>query len=113
MNNANEVLSEYTGTENHYKYNRYLITDGAKAFADNFSAYWFLDIICSYQYKLSKHSFQVWIIKLNKTGNGALVVCEDGNANKLISQRIPFIDFPYKEGKLFFIEGVILLPSEY
>ena len=113
MSNANDTLSGYTGTENHYKYSRFLITDGAKAFANNFSAYWFLDIICSYQYKLTKQPFQVWNLKLNKTGNGAMVTCDDGNGNIIIKQRIPFTDFPYKEGKMFMCDGVILLPSEY
>ena len=45
------------------------------------AAMFWLELV-SYQYKLTKHLFQDWIIKLNKTGNGALVVCEDVNGNK-------------------------------
>lgn len=114
MTNANDQFGQYTGSENWYKYSfGLLITDGARAFADKLGAFWFLDIIGSYQSGLRNQPFQVWKIQKNKTGNGAKVTCEDGNNNVLKSQRIPFTDFPYDEGTLWLSDNVILLPSEY
>lgn len=116
MTNANDQLAGYIGSENHYRYNRVMISDGAKAFADKFGAYWFLDVISSYQgghYSVSSLDMQVWQIKRNKTGNGAVVTCEDGNKNVVITQRIKFTDFEPNEGTLWLVNRVCYLPSEH
>ena len=51
---------------------------------------------------------------MNKNGNGAKVICTDGNDNKLVSQKIYYTDFPLEEGITLWVEnGIILLPSEH
>jgi hypothetical protein len=36
-----------------------------------------------------------------------------GDGHVVLTKRIPYTDFPLAEIKLYFTDGVILLPSEY
>ncbi len=116
---ANEAFSSFTGTEAYHRFSlitRLLCTDGAIAVAHACGAFWLLDIIASYQPKLKKagqDEFQSWNLNLNPSGSGAVVTCTDGNENVLITQKIPFTDFPYASLNLFVEDGIILLPSEH
>ncbi len=89
-----------------------LYTDGAKAMADIFQCYWFLDVIASYQHELKGEEFQVWQIRKNEDGS-AVVVCTNGNEGVLRAQEIPFTDFMADEATLWVEQGVIILPSEH
>lgn len=92
-------------------------TNNVYKLASMADCFWFLDIIVSYQFekKFRNHrDFQVWTLIMNKTGKGAKVVAEDGNGNKLASQRISYTDFPLSEGlTLWLIDDTIILPKEY
>lgn len=118
MINANDSLRAHTCSGNFYKYNfGLIISEGSKAMADTYGAYWWIDIIASYQGKLSKNEpFQVWTLK--RTGNSAVVTCTDGNDKQLISQRVAFTDFEPDIACLW-VEGngegnmVCILPSEH
>ena len=117
------ILAGFTGSERFTKFSllfRALLTDGAEYVAEQAGAYWLMDIIGSYQRILRNQPFQVWKLKPNKTTDGALVVCEDGNKNVLVQQRIKYTDFPFINGEEFVLwacdngDGVtIMLPSEY
>ena len=113
-----KTLKYMTGTEHYYARGWFgmVYTDGVKAMVDMCCANWFVDIIVSYQChkKIATEDFQVWTLVMNKKGNGAKVICTDGNDNVLASQRIGFTDFPLKEGITLWVENhVILLPSEH
>jgi hypothetical protein len=77
--------------------------------------YWLFDLIISYQIypKMQAEEFQVW--QLGRVLNcRARVTATDGNDKALVEQDLDFTDFPLPEGiKLYLIQGVILLPSEY
>lgn len=108
-----QSLSGFTGTEG---YTRYLmginLTDGVKYLADEGKAWWLLDAICSYQPKYRGVSFQIWTLK--KEGNRAtLTMKEDSDKPCLVTQRIPYTDFPLEGVELYLIDGVLLLTSEY
>jgi hypothetical protein len=108
---ANDDFKQYTGSETMYNYTAgMVITEGAKALADKFECYWFLDIIASYQYKV-KDEFQAWI--LTRTHNTATVECTDGNGNIYIRQYVSFTDFKADSATLWVEFKTILLPSEY
>lgn len=107
-----------TGTEHYYSLGWFgmVCTDGVKMMVSLCEANWLIDIIVSYQCerKFKNQNFQVWSLKMNKNGNGAKVICTDGNDNKLVSQKIYYTDFPLEEGITLWVEnGVILLPSEH
>lgn len=112
-----QELRQFIGTENYYKLAFGKITDGAKYLADAAGAYWLVDDICIHnaftRTLKANRDFQVWTLTKNKTGRGAKLVAEDGNKTKLFSTRIPFTDFPLDSIQLYFINGVVLLPSEY
>lgn len=117
---ANDQLKEYFATEQYHRFtSNLLLTDGAKAMAEKFKCYWFLDIIWSYQIpKVLKKcdGFQVW--KLKKKADGSAVVrCEDGDKKKIVSQTIPYTDFEANEAELWLkevvgIDHIINLRSE-
>lgn len=100
-NLTHDNLAQFYGSEtymNHWT-KKIVMTDGAQ-FVSNNGAAWWLDIIASHQTAdLRKKSggFQFW--KLRKVENDpkcmAIAICEDGNYNKLVEQRIPFTDFPF------------------
>lgn len=113
MINANDQLREYTSTDSYYTYLcGLLITDGAKALADQFECYWFLDIIASYQPQLKVEEFQVWTL-MKKEDNSAVVSCTDGNDRILKTQEIPWTDFKVDTATIWVEIGVALLPSEH
>jgi len=115
-------LRQFSGTENYYAWSilfpRFKLTDGTKYLSEKAQAYWLMDVIGSYQcnQKFRNEGFQVWKLKKTKDDE-AIVVAEDGNGNKLATQKIPYTDFfeKYKgdEITLYFTNEVIILPSEY
>jgi hypothetical protein len=89
-------------------------------------SFWFLDIIASYQKKLVKQTFQVWKLErefsytevndvkiIQQRKDCFNVICEDGNSNVLLKQKIPFSDFAYDLYTVWHINSLVLLPSEY
>jgi hypothetical protein len=114
---GNRILAEleqFNGTENYYKYLSGLkLTDGVKYLAEKAGAYWLMDIIAGYQSKLKDQPFQIWRIHL-KEGNTADVSCRpDSDQPAIVTQHIPYTDFPIHEYELYCIDGVILLKGEY
>ena len=112
---GSEVLNQFIGSEVLYEQvmadsSKLLLTEGCHFVRETYGAYWLFDLIGSYQYNLSKEPFQVW--KLKKYKDEALITCEDGDGNQLISQEIPFTDFPF-DITIWLVEGTCLLPSEY
>ena len=120
MKNLNEEFAGYTGTEKYYKHwcPGIVYTDGVKAVADKFKAYWLLDVVASYQPYKHVHSenFQLWEIC---TDNKKAVVTMKADDDKpvIIKQEIAYTDFPEGTLKLWLSndgeQSVILLPSEY
>ena len=122
-------LNEFTGTEGYHQwgplFRGIVATDGAKYVAETGEAYWLLDLIASHQPKIRRHhpdvDLQVWHLRKNQKGNGAVATCEDGDGHVVATQRIPFTDFPLSEITLWVEPGecggrpvsVIELPSEH
>jgi len=97
-----------------------VVTDGVKAVAEAAEAFWFLDIIGSYQIhrRVAGLPFQIWKLEKEVKHNGNeiwTVICrEDRDAAPVVKQVIGYSDFPCPEGlKLYCINNVILLPGEY
>ncbi len=113
----NTMIAHATGTEGYTKYPGGLkLTDGVVQLAQGGDCFWLLDIIWSYQPKCRKDSMlqdmQFW--KLNVNGSEAVVTCERDTDDVAIRQKIPFTDFPIQgETKLYVVNDVVMLPSEY
>ena len=110
---------QFTGSENWYRhalFAKYRYTDGARYVAKQGDAYWLLDKIFACQScvkALEGEGFTVWELTLDKEGNGAQLVCTDGNGNKLYGEKILYTDFPLNRIELYFQNGTLFLPSEY
>jgi hypothetical protein len=120
LRNLNDRFSHFIGTENYYLHfsRGFLFTDGVKVVADQFKAYWLIDVIASYQIRkeVRLKLFQIWTIA-SARGKANVEMQPDIDQPVLVKQQIPFTDFP--EGKLimYYIDDgsnrVLLLPSEY
>ena len=121
MTISTAALAQFTGTENWYRYSlgrQFLYTDGVKYVAEEAGAYWLIDAIISHQYDPRIKSnqgiqeFQLWNLEVQEDCS-AILICEDGNNIKILTQKIPFTDFPLPKIKFYLKDNILLLPSEY
>jgi hypothetical protein len=112
-------LAQFTGTMQHYQHPlgvRY--TDGVKYLAEKGGAYWLLDAIASWQADsrirddAQLQEIQFWKLTV-KQDRSATLVCERDEGDAVVTQAIPFTDFPLSKLTLYWQHGVVLLPSEY
>jgi hypothetical protein len=114
-------LSQFHGTAEYHKHlfpgkSPLLITDGCKYVRDVCNAYWLFDAILSYQCEriLRDVGFQIWELKRLKKDLSWLLTCrEDSDKRPIISQAIEFSNFPLDYIRIWVIDKVALLPSEY
>jgi hypothetical protein len=117
----NKELGQFHGTTEYHKHlfpgkSPLLLTDGCKYVRDDCNAYWLFDAILSYQCEkvLRNVNFQIWELKqLKKDFTWVLTCREDTEKRPLISQSIEFSDFPLDYIRIWVIDKVALLPSEY
>lgn len=116
-----EELKEFHGTSSYHKHlfpgkSPIHITDGCKYVRDSCNAYWLFDAILSYQGDkvLRGVNYQIWELKqLKKDLSWQLACKEDTGKRPLITQSIEFSSFPLDYIKIWAIDNVALLPSEY
>ena len=104
-------LAQCIGTDRYWKNNMlcFQYTDGVHTMWNLCKAYWLLTAISSYR---RSEPFQIWELKV--TGSKAvLTMKEDSGCPVKVRQQIPYTDFPLDEIKLYLIDGVLILPSEY
>ena len=113
-------LNQFSGTSELYRHwlKAFSYTDGVKYLADQASAHWLIDAIASHQTKqlLSDEmlkEFQIWRLVVNMEEKTARLICERDTEDVVLTQDIPFTDFPLPEVKLFLVAKVLMLPSEY
>jgi hypothetical protein len=120
LRNLNDRFSHFIGTQNYYVHfsRGFVFTDGVKAVADQYQAYWLIDVIASHQTnkKIRTKYFQIWTIF--STGDKAFIEMRpDSDQPVLVKQHIPFTDFPEGMMTMYYIDDgsnkVLLLPSEY
>ena len=112
-------LNQFCGSGKSYPHflKRFTYTDGVKYLAEKANAHWLLDAIASYQQQLlcdpMLQEFQVWKLTINSDNNTALLVCEKDTDDVVVTQDIPYTDFPLPEVRLYLCTKVLMLPSEY
>ena len=115
MTDLNNQFKDFYGTENYYEHwtKKGFYTDGIKEMANKLKAYWLIDVVFSYQdKKIGLIPFQIW--EITSTGNKATIeMKEDTDQPVLVSQKIGFTDFPKGMLKMYLIDNVLMLPSEY
>jgi len=112
MSTLEQELHEFIGTEHYYRHwlNRFVYTDGVKYLAERAGAFWLIDAIASYG---RKEPFQLWELAKHENKTATLTMKEDSDRPVLVRQTIKWTDFPLDSIKLYLIDGVLLLPSEY
>lgn len=110
-------LDQFIGTEQYWKHwmPGLVFTDGVKYLAETAGAFWLIDIVASYR---RKEPFQIWTLKVNKDHAedepmAVVTMQEDTYQPELVRQEIPYTDFPLDEIKLYLIDGILLLTTEY
>jgi hypothetical protein len=98
------ALDGFCGTENYHALTllgrQLLATDGVEFLCREAKCYWLMDAIASHQRAVLRTiagAFQVWRLRRNNSGSGAVLTCDDGNGFRLKLQRIQFTDFPLDE----------------
>lgn len=122
---ANTQLAGFSGTEQYWKHpihKNITYTDGVRELLQSWECYWLLDAIVSHQPKMANVEFQTWELerKFRKLGQDNYKPTDrfilkgmDGNKNVIVTQDIAFSDFKDDEVRLFLLDNVLLLPSEY
>lgn len=126
MNDAGELrhhLCQYTGTEHYYfnPINRSIhYTDGVKFFFENAGngAYWLLDILITQPEilnALKQEGFLHVTLTVTPASTAVLMVANGSGEYATVYYRreIEYTDCPAGEWRLYLIDNVILLPSEY
>ena len=116
-----EELKQFHGTTEYHKHlfpgkSPILLTDGCKYVRGVYKAYWLFDAILSYQCEkvLRGINFQVWELKqLRKDLTWQLTCREDTGSKPVVKQVIEYSDSPLDYIKIWVIDKVALLPSEY
>jgi hypothetical protein len=116
--NINDQLAQFSGSECIYKHPfGFVYTEGIQYLAESFECYWLIqDIFIHSKSKqvFAQETFQTWKLqRINNSGTAFTLTAEDGNYNKLFQARVPYSDFKGNEVTIWFIEGTMLLPSEY
>lgn len=115
-------LARFYGTEQyHYSkpFEHIRYTDGIKYVARKAKAYWLLDIIksvCTLEERVKRHLLHDNFVCINLTVYGdrsAKVEFSDGDKREIYTQRVESTDFPLPAIKMYSIDNVIMLPSEY
>lgn len=114
-------LKEFHGTSEYHKHlypgrPAILLTDGCKFVRDRLNACWLFDAILSYQRDLQAKQvrFQIWELKQLRKDLSWLLTCRENKDSKpIVTQSIKYSDFPIEEIKIWLINKVALLPSEY
>ena len=110
-----EELQHFIGTEHYYKnFFGTRFTDGVAHLAERANCFWLIDLVSSRQTKVIRViPFQIWTLKVNPDKSCVVTMREDTGEPARVRQEIPYTDFPMDEIKLYYIDGVLLLPSEY
>lgn len=109
-----EDLRQFTGTEHYYRnFTGLIYTDGIKHLAEQAGAYWLIDLVGSYQYKLRNVPFQLWTLAVNEDQTALVTMKEDDGQPTKVRQEIPYTDFPLRTLSWYCIDNVMLLKNEY
>ena len=114
--NLSENLLQFYGTENYYKtflFNpRLKHTDGVQYFAETAGCYWFLDIVATDIFALTKKEPFLSIVLQAKNGSANIFI-ENGDCEVLETRTIEHTDCPDGEYAFFLTDDVLMLTSEY
>jgi len=114
-------LIQFCGSAEAYRHwtKRLVYTEGVQYMAEHGGAYWLIDAVASYQPDKRITSrpdlvdFQLWQLAVAQDKSAVLTMRGDSDQPAVITQEIPFTDFPLTQIKFYVCNGTLMLPSEY
>jgi len=112
------TLSNFTGTACHIcdPLTGLLFSDGIEHLADRAEANWLLsDIGAVFRHhpKVKGVRFQLWTLFVDKDHTAVLTCREDSGEPVIYEQKYEYTDFPVGTWKMYLVDGVLMVPSEY
>jgi hypothetical protein len=122
------IIAHAMGTEDYHRFNmlfrKHVLTDSALLVAQEAGAHWLMEAIASHHRTAMRdpmlQDIQFWTLKVNQEDSSAVLTCERDKDDVVITQEIPYTDFPLEEIKLYvqpLHDGdghyVIMLPGDY
>ena len=114
-----KTLPHFSSTENYYRHilGGFNYTDGVRYVAQSCEAYWLIDAIASYQFNRHIRTnqdlqrLQIWKLQVNdKKG---ILSLERDTDQRVLTQKIPYTNFPLPEIRFYLADKVLMLPTEY
>ena len=109
-------LSSFTGSTKRWKdqtpFGEILLSEGCKFLREREESKWLFDLMQSHQTHLNNEEFQEWITE-RISEKEFMVTCTDGDDKTFATQKIQYSALPLDELKIWLVEGVYILPSEY
>lgn len=111
-------LSHFTGTSRYIRdpFTGMMHTDGIEHLAERAEAHWLVsDIGAVFRYhpKVKEIPFQLWTLTVDEENRAVLTCQEDCDMSVIYEQKYEYTDFPVGTWKMYLIDGVLLVPSEY
>lgn len=110
-------LDQFTGTTAYHKHwiSPVKLTDGV-AFMATHGCGWLIDAVLSHQHNptIGALEFQAWRLAV-RADSSCELICDDGNGRlNMLMQLIGYTDVPRSwKLKLWLVDGVLMVPSEY
>jgi hypothetical protein len=109
-------LLSFSGSPQRWKdqtpFGEIVLSEGCKFLREKEEFKWLFDLINSHQSRLKNEEFQEWITT-RISDNEFIVTCTDGDDQTFATQKIQYSALPLDTLKIWLVEGVYLLPSEY
>ncbi len=114
-------LAQFCGSSEFFQHwtKRLIYTGGVQYMAEHGGAYWLIDAVASYQpdQRITSRpdlvDFQLWELAVAQDKSAVLTMRGDSGRPAVITQEIPFTDFPLEQIKLYVCNATLMLPSEY
>lgn len=108
-----DIFSMSTGTEHYYtiKPLKQKYTDGVRRVIEKADACWLVSDICVILTALHRSDFTS--IQLSVKDKKATLLFTDGNYGKVYKQEYKYTDFPEGKWIFFYMDGVLMLNTEY
>ena len=114
-------LTQFCGSSEFFQHwtKRLIYTEGVRYMAEHGGAYWLINAVASCQPDKRITSrpdlvdFQPWELAVAEDKTATLTMRGDLDQPAVITQEIPFTDFPLEQIKFYVCNGTLMLPSEY
>jgi hypothetical protein len=112
------TLSHFSGTSSYVRdpLTGLLYTEGIVHLADRAEAHWLItDIGAVFRFHPAVKGvrFQLWILAVDRENKAVLTCREDSDTPVIYEQKYEYTDFPVGSWKMYLVDGVLMVPSEY